>query len=62
MERTEQQLFYQRAKKLSPEEQAAFLTGVETAILLNEIRNRLAFNEAALDKIDPGLKDRLYKP
>ena len=62
MEKTEQQLFYHQAKKLSSEEQAAFLTGVDTALLINEVRNRLAYTEAVLDRVDPGLKEKLYKP
>ena len=62
MEKIEQTMFYKQAKKLTQDESVAFSMGIPSEILIHELLRRLALCESVLDKMDPGLKEKLYKP
>ena len=63
MERIEAQMIYKKTLNTDPEELAAVLHGIPSALLINELNLRLAMCEGALEKFAPGLvKEKLYKP
>lgn len=63
MERIEAQMIYKKTRETDPEELEAILHGMPSALLVNELKLRLAMCEGALERFAPGfVEDKLYKP
>ena len=63
MERIEAQMIYKKTRETNTEELEAILHGMPTALLVNELKLRLAMCEGALERFAPGfVEDKLYKP
>ena len=58
----EKRMIYRNIKSKTPEEQAAIAAGLDSAILENEVRKRLASCEGVLEKVSEGTLDKLYEP